>query len=116
MLGVPEELIAEKGAVSRDVAEAMAQGALEKSGVSLAFSVTGFAGPEITSENTPGAKEYTLSEAAVGTVWIGCAGREMDTGRSFGPEAKVFHFEGSRNEVRREASLAVLEEVLKKIS
>jgi nicotinamide-nucleotide amidase len=43
MLGVPLELIEAKGAVSRDVAVAMAEGALERSRANIAVSITGFA-------------------------------------------------------------------------
>ena len=43
MLGVPADLIAERGAVSREVAIAMAEGALERSDANIALAVTGFA-------------------------------------------------------------------------
>jgi nicotinamide-nucleotide amidase len=43
MLGVPMDLIEEKGAVSREVAMAMAEGAVERSRANIALSVTGFA-------------------------------------------------------------------------
>lgn len=43
MLGVPMDLLEGKGAVSREVAIAMAEGALEKSRANIALSVTGFA-------------------------------------------------------------------------
>ena len=43
MLGVPPGLIADKGAVSREVAVAMAEGALERSNANIALAVTGFA-------------------------------------------------------------------------
>jgi nicotinamide-nucleotide amidase len=48
MLGVPLELIEAKSAVSKEVAVAMAEGALEKSRANIALSVTGYAdaGPE----------------------------------------------------------------------
>jgi nicotinamide-nucleotide amidase len=48
MLGVPMALIDEKSAVSREVAIAMAEGALERSRANIAVSVTGYAdaGPE----------------------------------------------------------------------
>src|SRR5215813_12212541 len=45
MLGVPADLIARFGAVSRETAEAMAQGALAHSLADLAVSITGIAGP-----------------------------------------------------------------------
>ena len=45
MLGVPAELLAELGAVSEEVARAMAEGALHRAGVDLAIAVTGIAGP-----------------------------------------------------------------------
>ncbi len=45
MLGVPAELIAAHGAVSREVALAMAAGALARSRAGLAVSITGVAGP-----------------------------------------------------------------------
>ncbi|WP_243406158.1 CinA family protein [Sphingosinicella sp. YJ22] len=43
MLGVPKELLKEKGAVSKEVAIAMAEGALERSRANMALAVTGFA-------------------------------------------------------------------------
>lgn len=43
MLGIPIELIDEKGAVSREVAVAMAEGALERSRANIALAITGFA-------------------------------------------------------------------------
>ena len=43
MLGVPMDLIEEKDAVSREVAIAMAEGALERSRANIALSITGFA-------------------------------------------------------------------------
>jgi len=102
MLGVNGELIKKEGAVSRAVALAMAEGALEKSGASLAFSITGLAGPA-----------GDASEVPVGTVWIGIAVKGGDKGIQ--SEAKMFRFTGSRNEVREAAAKAALEEVLKRI-
>jgi nicotinamide-nucleotide amidase len=43
MLGVPKEVLADKGAVSQEVAIAMAQGAVERSRANMALAVTGFA-------------------------------------------------------------------------
>jgi nicotinamide-nucleotide amidase len=45
MLGVPAALFERVGAVSEEVARAMAEGALAKAGVALAIAVTGIAGP-----------------------------------------------------------------------
>ena len=45
MLGVPASLISESGAVSEQVARAMAEGALARSRADLAVSVTGVTGP-----------------------------------------------------------------------
>ncbi|MBA5776576.1 CinA family protein [Stappia sp. F7233] len=53
MLGVPAELIAEHGAVSREVALAMAEGALRHSRADIAAAVTGIAGPGGGSPQKP---------------------------------------------------------------
>jgi nicotinamide-nucleotide amidase len=45
LLGVPEAMLTEHGAVSEPVARAMAQGALARSEADIAISVTGIAGP-----------------------------------------------------------------------
>ena len=104
LLGVDEGLIREHGEVSRPVALAMAEGALEKSGASVAFSITGLAGPDGDSSGNP-----------VGTVWIGLAGFCGNASGCLQPEAKLFRFAGSRNEVREAAAAAALEEVLERM-
>jgi len=53
LLGVDRELIAAHGAVSPEIAEAMALGALERFGADVAVSVTGIAGPDGGSEEKP---------------------------------------------------------------
>jgi nicotinamide-nucleotide amidase len=53
LLGVPTKLIAEHGAVSAEVATAMAEGALTRSAADFAVSVTGIAGPDGGSEEKP---------------------------------------------------------------
>jgi nicotinamide-nucleotide amidase len=45
MLGVPADLLATFGAVSRETATAMARGALARAGVDLTVAITGIAGP-----------------------------------------------------------------------
>jgi len=67
-LGVPGALIAQHGAVSEEVARAMAEGALRLSGADYALSVTGIAGPTGGTEEKP-----------VGTVWIGLAAKNGET-------------------------------------
>ena len=62
LLGVPAELIARHGAVSGEVASAMAEGALAHSRAHIAVAVTGIAGPGGGSPGKP-----------VGTVWVGVA-------------------------------------------
>jgi PncC family amidohydrolase len=73
----------------------MAKGALERSGADLAVSITGLAGPDGDGSPQP-----------VGTVWIGLAQKKQRE------EAKVYHFEGSRNEIRLAAAKKALEELL----
>lgn len=83
MLGVPPELIARHGAVSREVAEAMASGALARSRAQVAVSVTGIAGPGGGSADKP-----------VGLVWFGLAldGQPVASARQI--------FPGDRHSVR----------------
>jgi nicotinamide-nucleotide amidase len=87
LLGVPAPLIAAHGAVSAEVADAMARGALAHAGVQLALSITGVAGPGGGSVAKP-----------VGTVWLGLAwvhGRETEAGLPAGRAAPPV---GSRTE------------------
>jgi nicotinamide-nucleotide amidase len=53
LLGVDPELIEANGAVSAEVAEAMARGALDRFGADVAVSITGIAGPDGGSEEKP---------------------------------------------------------------
>ena len=65
LLGVPADLIMKVGAVSEEVARAMATGALERSNADLAVSVTGVAGPGGGSVEKP-----------VGLVHHACAAKD----------------------------------------
>ena len=76
LLGVPANLIAARGAVSAEVAEAMALGVLARSGAEVAVSITGIAGPGGGSAAKP-----------VGLVYFGLARRGLTpqvTERRFG--------------------------------
>jgi len=92
LLGLDSAALVKYGLVSAETACLMADGALQKSGADLAASVTGLAGPEGDGSPVP-----------VGTVWTAVALRDGE------PEAKEFHFTGSRNAVRLRAAAAVLE-------
>jgi nicotinamide-nucleotide amidase len=90
-LGVPAGLIAEHGAVSQPVAEAMAAGVAARFGTSAALAVTGIAGPTGGTPDKP-----------VGTVWL-AAHLEGRT------EAVLRRFPGDRDEVRRRSAQAALD-------
>lgn len=68
MLGVPKGLIDTHGAVSKEVAIAMAEGALARSNADVAVSVTGIAGPGGGSAQKP-----------VGTVHVAVAAKDRPT-------------------------------------
>jgi nicotinamide-nucleotide amidase len=93
LLGVPEELIEQVGAVSAEVAEAMAEGTLARFPVArLAVSVTGIAGPDGGSEDKP-----------VGLTYVGAAVRE---GRAV-VERHTWPYDRGGN--KRASALAALE-------
>jgi nicotinamide-nucleotide amidase len=92
MLGVPPELIARHGAVSKEVAAAMACGIRERANVSVGLSVTGIAGPGGGTETKP-----------VGLVYVGL---DDGTGR---PIAREFRFHGDRNMIKQRSSQAALD-------
>jgi nicotinamide-nucleotide amidase len=92
MLGVSASLIEQHGAVSREVAEAMARGMRERTGVSVALSVTGIAGPGGATETKP-----------VGLVYIGLNGGKDDV------MSKEYRFHGDRSVIRQRAAQAALD-------
>ena len=64
LLGVPEALLAEHGAVSESVARAMAEGIRARTGSDLALAITGVAGPDGGSAEKPvGTVCFAVSDA-----------------------------------------------------
>jgi nicotinamide-nucleotide amidase len=93
LLDVPAELIQNEGAVSEEVARAMAAGARERLGADVGIGITGIAGPGGGSPEKP-----------VGTVWIAV---------QIGEDARTFGrvYIGDRGEVRSRSAQAALETV-----
>lgn len=94
-VGVPPALIKTHGAVSREVAQAMATGALENAPVDLTASVTGVAGPGGGTAEKP-----------VGLVYIGAALRGGAV------EVRENRFDGDRDAIREESVRVALEMLL----
>jgi nicotinamide-nucleotide amidase len=90
LLGVSEELLQAHGAVSEQVALAMAEGALGRAGVEIAVSITGIAGPD---GGTP--------EKPLGTVYIACV---ISTRKI----VEKYSFGGTREQIQESAAQAAL--------
>ncbi len=95
--GVPAELIQAHGAVSKPVAQALAEGVRARVGASIGVGITGIAGPTGGTEAKP-----------VGSVFIALADER-------GTQVREFHFPGTRDRVRLWASQMALEMVRRRI-
>lgn len=87
-LGVPPELLEKHGAVSAEVAQAMAEGALLGSGADIAVAVTGIAGPTGGSPEKP-----------VGLVYFAIAtrdGKTMTLEKNLSPVRETFKYMASQ--------------------
>jgi nicotinamide-nucleotide amidase len=93
-LGVPAALLTRYGAVSREVALAMAEGARQRFGTSLAASTTGIAGPDSDGS----AKRVGLTYIAIASDW--------------GKRCEEYMFTGDRWSNRRQATTQALELLL----
>src|SRR3954453_14137530 len=91
LLGGDPKLIEERGAVSQEVAEAMADGALERFDADVACAITGIAGPDGGTEEKP-----------VGYVCFCAKSREGDV------LARDPVLPGSRNDVRERSVVVAL--------
>jgi nicotinamide-nucleotide amidase len=98
MLGVHPLTIQEHGSVSKQCVEEMAIGALQNAHVQLTVALSGIAGPDGASVGKP-----------VGTVWIAWAGQHMSV------VSQRFQFDGDRDSVREQATLAALEGMLDRL-
>lgn len=94
-LGVPMALIQTHGAVSAEVAQAMAEGALAHSHATLTVAVTGIAGPGGATPGKP-----------VGTVWVALA----QAGRT--TQAELLNLAGDRAAVREQTVHHALKRLL----
>ena len=99
MLDIPQNLLDNFGAVSRECAMAMAEQALVKSQAGIAAAVTGYAGP--AGPSSP--PELT------GTVWLAVCKRGSL------PQATLCQFKGERNKIRSAAANTLLEKILAEI-
>jgi nicotinamide-nucleotide amidase len=91
LLGVPDSVLASRGAVSEEVARAMAEGARSRAGADIGVAITGIAGPD---GGTP--------EKPVGLVYVALAG-------AAGDKVRRALFPGERERVRFQASQLALE-------
>ena len=94
-IGVDAALIAAHGAVSREVALAMAAGALAHSAAQLAVAVTGIAGPTGGTPSKP-----------VGTVWLAIAHAGADT------SAELLQLSGDRTAIREQTVRQALQRLI----
>lgn len=98
LLGIPEEIIAQYGAVSEETAEAMAQGARLRTGSTHALAITGAAGPDSGGENVP-----------VGTMCVGLADPA-------GCHAVRRQFIGDRTRIRQFSTQMALDMLRRKLA
>lgn len=90
LLGVSHDTLEKFGAVSRETAEEMAEGAVKAAHTDVAVAVTGIAGPDGGTKEKP-----------VGLVYIGVNVRGN-------VEVREYHFSGSRQKIRESVTAAAL--------
>ena len=97
LAGVPEVLITLNGAVSKPVAQAMAEGIRKRASASIGVGITGVAGPAGGSPEKP-----------VGLVFVALADER-------GTQVREFRFPGGRDRIRQWSSQAALEMIRRRI-
>ncbi len=100
LLGVDASTLASTGAVTAEVASAMAEGARARLGVDVAVATTGVAGPD----------PDPVSGEAPGAVFIAVAGGGLGT------LVREMSLEGDRDEIRQRATRAALQALLDGLS
>lgn len=100
LLDVPEEMLENHGAVSEEVAAAMAQGIRKKSGSDIGIGITGIAGPDGGTEEKP-----------VGLIYVGLCDKEGTVVR----KVKVFSQRRPRNYYRNTAASFALDMVRRRL-
>jgi len=98
-LGVDARTLEEAGAVSREIALQMVEGARRSSGMNIAVAVTGIAGPGGGMPGKP-----------VGTVWFGWSLKGQ------APDAEVCCFSGDREAVRRQTVAHALQGLIDRLT
>lgn len=98
LLGVPADMLEQKGAVSPEVAKAMAEGVRRLSGADIGLGITGIAGPDGGTEEKP-----------VGLVYVGVAGENGTRVEEFRLGSKT----RTRNIIRKFAAARALNLVRK---
>jgi len=94
LLGVKPEILEQHGAVSEPVVLAMAEGVLKAVGAQVSVAISGIAGPGGGSPEKP-----------VGTVWMAWAWPS-------GTRARLYNFQGSRDQIKEQSVMAAINGLL----
>ena len=97
ILGVPAELVADKGVVSAETAKAMAEGACRVGETDVGISTTGNAGPDV------------LEHKPVGRVYTAVCIKGVTT-------VTEHNFSGDRESIRRQTTNAAIRECAKRLA
>jgi nicotinamide-nucleotide amidase len=99
MLGVNQHVLTHCGAVSKETAQEMAQGAILYSDAAVSVAITGIAGPDGGTKDKP-----------VGTVWFAWAGAQQPL------KVQQYLFQGDRTSIREQAVITALQGLIERCS